>query len=312
MKDPVLLHQVFLSLDRTEEDLPSLEILRSIPVFEKNTRKRRTNAVCYLIQNKPFTPLNRFGFPREQVSSRIQLLFRSLTYLLRNSPPTESFDIHLFHEGDLTPEQTSELLSMATPERLIYLHTIRLPSPPRHVDVSIVQDRIQKARQKGYDAYRDMSYRNMCSFYSFYVYDVFLHWGYEKMMRLDDDSFLLEKLDRLFTYPQDYVYRLSVEEDPRYMLYYQEVVDRYCHSRHLPLIKRLERTVFNNFFVLRLSIYKDPLVRDFLNYIYRSGGIYYFRWGDAIVQSTLLKLQPHFSILPLTFDYQKWGYTYYE
>jgi len=266
---------------------------------------QNTDAVCFLVQNRPFTPQDIFRLPRERADNRIHLFFRSIQHLLENAPPNESFDVHVFHEGDLTPEQHVQLHTLSTDRRPIHVHEIRFEVPP-HVDRSLVERQMKRARKNKVPAYRTMGYRHMCSFYSFYVYPLFLSWGYRKLMRLDDDSVLLRPVRRLFSIEKDYVYRLTMEEDQRYMEYFEPFLRKYFDR----LTEYPREIVFNNFFLLNLDIYRDSDIRYYLSMVYSSGGVYYCRWGDAVVQSYMLlymwKLR--FSIMRLEFSYEKWGY----
>jgi hypothetical protein len=77
---------------------------------------------------------------------------------------------------------------------------------------------------------------------------------------------------------------------------------------------------FNNFFLLDLTLYTQPRVVDFLDYIDHHGGIYLYRWGDALIQGTMLKYICQVKIQQLDFQYSKWLivhdplmlYEYYE
>ena len=58
----------------------------------------------------------------------------------------------------------------------------------------------------------------MCSFYSFHAYPIFIQWGYRKLMRLDDDSFIMEEvIEPLFDWNFDYIYRLEQVENENYI-----------------------------------------------------------------------------------------------
>lgn len=47
---------------------------------------------------------------------------------------------------------------------------------------------------------------------------------------------------------------------------------------------------YNNFFIARMDLYRDPRVQRFVKYIDRTGGIYRYRWNDLLVQSMVVQL----------------------
>ena len=49
-------------------------------------------------------------------------------------------------------------------------------------------------------------------------------------------------------------------------------------------------TFFNNFEIAAFSVFRDPLYVDFFDYLDKSGGFYYERWGDSAVNSLYLYL----------------------
>lgn len=308
MQDPSLFSRIMTHTQKKYLPIPSLYMEDPF-----QNEKESEFAICFLVQNKIFAKDDTLGFPRENSKNRIHLFFQSLSYLRENGPRNEQYDIHVFHEGDLTQSQMEKTLSYSLPNSPIFIHEFRFPEPPAHVDMDVVQEKIDLSKKLNIAAYRSIGYRHMCSFYSFYVYPIFHQWGYKKLMRLDDDSYLMEPIETLFLLPEDYVYRLRMNEDPRYMMYFTLAVKSYCKKNKIldANIQNLQDTVFNNFFIVDLSIYKNPQVLDFLSFIYTTGGIYYFRWGDALIQSAIFHIWPHlFKTRQLTFAYQKWGFTY--
>ena len=305
MEDRRMLNRMLDTMKDIHKDIPSLKIKRSD--FRHSINKY---AVCYLIQNKYFDSFNKFGFPREKYVNRLNLFFDSLQYLLKNFASSEHFDIHVFHEGDITDIHITKILSYSTNNRKIFIHEIVFEIPS-HIYTEKVNERIKKAHSFGLKGIRDIGYRHMCSFYSFHVYPLFIKWGYQKLMRLDDDSFLLDKTDSLFSIESDYLYRLNQIEDTKYMLYFEECLDYFCKDNMIPLMEMDTKIIFNNFFIVDLKIYNDADVLKYLKAMYSAGGIYYCRWGDALIQSYIFKLWPQkFLVRQIQFEYQKWGYRF--
>jgi hypothetical protein len=130
-------------------------------------------------------------------------------------------------------------------------------------------------------------------------------------MRLDDDSFMMEEIiEPLFDWNYDYIYRLEQTENQNYMMYFEDFITEFCRKKKIK-VSFDANIVFNNFFIVDLRIYQDKDVIEYLKSVYHSGGIYYCRWGDALIQSFIFKLFPKkFSITQVKFDYGKWGITY--
>lgn len=301
MDDPIILNKI-LDINYTNE-IPFIKIKSE---FSHEIQKN-PYAICYLVQNKRFE--EKFGFPREKYTNRIDMFMDSIGYLDKNFS-SKHVDIHVFHEGDLNLAQSKQIQSFSKNDCKIYIHEITFDIPA-HIDIQKVNDRIKNAPLYNIKEYRTIGYRNMCSFYSFYVYPIFIQWGYKKLMRLDDDSFILEKIDeKIFEMNVDFTYRLEQIENQNYMMYFKEFIKQFCQKTKNKFV--FDPTIiFNNFFIVDLKVYKDPHVIEFLNAVYHSGGIYYCRWGDALIQSYILKLfSERFTIKKIRFAYEKWGFLY--
>ena len=156
----------------------------------------------------------------------------------------------------------------------------------------------------------------MCRFYSITVYYTMLKLGYRKMMRLDDDGYILSKIPNVFEYvsPENpYLCRLFQNESTKTTENILDHVDEFAkfyNIRHYRRPKETEIVIpFNNFFVLDLSFYQDMTVSQFLKYVDLVGGIYENLWGDALVQGLLLKLK-NVQVQKFEFAYGKWGRKY--
>lgn len=293
--------------DKWPHDLQSsIDLVNSDFRFQT---KKNPNVVVYLIQNKPFTKRNKCGLPREKVNNRLDLFFRSLKLLLKNYPANETFDVHVFHEGDVPPPIQTKIKAMKTDSISIFISHIVFKLP-FWLNKDNIMQRIENAPKK--KAWRDLGYRHMCRFYSLLIYPKLIEWGYQKMVRLDDDGFLLSPIKELFNKiqkPNSYFCRLFQMEDITYSKHYSDHLKCFCAYHSIPFPDNIFHVPFNNFFVLDLHIYKHPLVQKFLMYVDMTGGIYEHRWGDALIQGTLLKLIGT-KAEKMVFDYSKWGVIY--
>jgi hypothetical protein len=152
----------------------------------------------------------------------------------------------------------------------------------------------------------------MCRFYSFQIYDYLLKYGYKKMMRLDDDSYIVENMTKLFvlvTEDTPYICRLFQSEDVVYRKHVDYFVNIFTDRMNYDRIQEEQIAIcpFNNFFLLDLSIYEREDVQKFLFFMDCVGGIYSHRWGDAVLQNILLRLLLPHSVYRMGFTYSKWG-----
>ena len=280
------------------------------------TSSSNDNALVYLVQNKKFTTKHQFGLARENTHSRMELFHMSLSYFVDHVHPDDmGVDIHVFHEGDLTTDHALRATKTAKRYR-VFFHSVRFECPA-WLDPNEIQKTIDDSDIPGW---RDMGYRHMCRFYSLLVYPQLLEWGYKKMMRLDDDSFPLETLPRLFgsVSPENpYMARITQKEGETFRRNFYPTFSAFCQSKGLPCPAEEDPEFyiipFNNFFVVDLSLYQRPIVQDYLAYMDRSGGIYRYRWGDALVQGIMVKHVAGIKDVPLfTFRYAKWGIEFDE
>ena len=82
-------------------------------------------------------------------------------------------------------------------------------------------------------------------------------------------------------------------------------------QKPLPVIKEKEKLYmpimyYNNFFITKTSFWHQPEVQSILQKIEEDGSIFYFRWGDAPLQSLIVMLHsPADKISKANFDYSK-------
>jgi len=276
-------------------------------------KKHYTNALVYLVQNKKFTKKNQFGFARENVTTRIELFFKSLSYFIdHQNHQDESVDIHIFHEGDLEEEHFTRTTTIAK-RCLVFFHHVEFRLP-EWISSKEVNESIASNTTPGW---RDMGYRHMCRFYSILIYPQLLRWGYRKMMRLDDDSFVMEPLPLLFksVSPENpYKCRLLQQESNKFAYDFYQEYHAFCDLYKIPCPdKSYDFYVipFNNMFVLDLSIYERTDVKNYLQYMDKTGGIYRYRWGDALIQGVMIRQLCNIRDISLfRFSYSKWGITF--
>jgi len=137
----------------------------------------------------------------------------------------------------------------------------------------------------------------MCRFHAKTVYEQPILARLQYVWRLDDDSYI--------TKPISYdVFRLM--RDRRIQYGYARIVSEYriC-IRHLwpaafaYISRHRLRTTFkmsrglifwNNFEMSDLDVWRSPQYKEYIDYIDRLGGIYYYRWGDSTIKTIAARL----------------------
>lgn len=62
---------------------------------------------------------------------------------------------------------------------------------------------------------------------------------------------------------------------------------------------------YNNFFIMKTSVWCDEKTIDLIDKIDKSGNIFYYRWGDAPLQTIIISLIDHTKISKIDFKYSK-------
>ena len=152
-----------------------------------------------------------------------------------------------------------------------------------------------------------LNYRHMCRFMSGYFfrhrltlkYDYFMHidrdsqfpceWRYDPLFRLHHESssydFLMGNFERVFTMPTlwpsirrwfiDQNQSLAVDNSLRYV----------SDDRGITLDISTPCIFYNNFEVASFSVFRSEQYFRYFDYLDRTGGFYYERWGDAPVHT---------------------------
>ena len=146
---------------------------------------------------------------------------------------------------------------------------------------------------------RPIGYRYMCQFWS---HTVFHHPtiknNYDYIMRLDDDSYLLEPLEYdLFEYANennlDYIYRALAWDiplaGPDYLLpQYLRTYHNNCKSHCFPF--QSYDSIYNNFFLTRIHFWHQRKIVGFLNSLLANDSILIYPLGDGNIHAVVLAL----------------------
>lgn len=147
-----------------------------------------------------------------------------------------------------------------------------------------------------------IGYRNMCQFFHSEYYKYLDE--YDWFMRLDTDSFIIDKVDyNLFEYLESknkiYGYVGEIPEWPDAVKHLDEWFETFTKKHRLKtsFYKSLivngnyqYRQIYNNFEIVNKEYFKNNKVQFIMSEINKSGNIYRWRWGDAPLRTLTLSL----------------------
>ena len=212
-------------------------------------------------------------------------------------------DVLIFHNGDFdAADEAFEQKTLGRPE----VHFIHLREGGRHWHLPFLDPSLAE----GWVAGREfgVGYRHMCRWWGVLFAELLLEMGYEYAARLDDDSRLLSTperslFERLDADGADFGYRVDAIEMCCNPAFRERMVDEYLRHPASPNATFLHECClratdgrynhlgyYNNFFVVRLSLYARPDVKAFLSFVDWTLGWYLLRENDLAVQSLLVQL----------------------
>ncbi len=230
-------------------------------------------------------PLNRV-IKSEPGLTRYDVLRRSLRSVKQYLP---ALPIIIFHE-DYNERQFSELREI--------IGDITFES----VDFSGGQEHFVFRPEEGGDYERQRTYQLMCRFFCgpLQVHPAIQHYDY--YMRLDDDSFFIEPKIPDFNalLQHDYTYRSVYTEVFRQSLC--DFTARFLEKHNLKPDMSLGtcqdafngRAIYSNFHISKLSMWRHPIVKAYLDEIEECHGILAEMWTDSRIQAMIAWL-----LLPL-------------
>ena len=159
---------------------------------------------------------------------------------------------------------------------------------PRFVNRSLVREIV---------CHKKIAYRHMCRFHAKLLYEQPILAGLQYIWRLDDDSFITRPVGYdVFQLMRDrriqYGFRVVINDSSECVRGLWEAVDVYVKQRAITPKFRWPRSqmYYNNFELSDLDVWRSRKYRDYIDYIDRTGGIFYHRWGDAPIKSLAVAL----------------------
>jgi alpha 1,2-mannosyltransferase len=202
-----------------------------------------------------------------------------------------NYPVIIFYEpGDISEADRNRM--RASTSSTLFFQRVEFELPP-YVNKTMISKHCSQLAKFG------LGYRHMCRFHALKVYQepILETDGLEYIWRLDDDS--------VFTRPVgydvmrfmrnrklQYAYALLSVDSLDCIVGLEEAIQRY--AKFMSITPRsdwqLPTIVYNNFEISAASFWRSTSYRQFINYIDRLGGIYYYRWGDAPIKSAAVAL----------------------
>lgn len=248
----------------------------------------------------------------------------SLYFLFKHFNATYRYPVIIFHEGDYDAVSQTDILNgiRASCRSLVTFQTLERSDfeLPKHIDAHKVAVSVEL---KVTPYWRNAKYRLMCRWWLMEHRKYAT--GYDYIMRLDDDSIIEEEIDKdLFVWmkERDLVYASNMvhtdcgicnygmkeffasrfpKDDVDKLFVKQEVPSRLVTfhplrcllSSMVSPLPEIQETMtlwmptmyYNNFFITRTEFWRRPDVSETLDAIDRNGSMFYFRWGDAPLQT---------------------------
>ncbi|ELU17832.1 hypothetical protein CAPTEDRAFT_53752, partial [Capitella teleta] len=219
-------------------------------------------------------------------SSRVKKLTKSLEALHANFNQQYDYPVIIFHENDLRKEL--ETLRTSTKNR-VYFQEIKFEEPAF----------LQKEIPGDITCKSAISYRHMARFHAKVVYEYPIVRYFDYLFRLDDDSVITSRVEfdlfqHMAVHQLQYGYRLIHFDLDVCVAGLWEVTD--CYAKENAIKPEFYhnwtkgKIYYNNFEISKTSFWLSKAYQDYIQYIDRSGGIFYHRWGDAPVKSLALSL----------------------
>ena len=198
------------------------------------------------------------------------------------------YPVIIFHEADFE-EFIPQVRSMTNSTLFFQLVKFTIPT---FLTQPVREKRIRCHPSK-------IGYRHMCRFHSKLVYEEPTIRTLEYYWRLDDDSLLLSPISYdVFVYMRDnklrYGYSLIGSDVDRCVTGLWEATESYIKTNNLQptFFEHWPKAAiyYNNFEISSTEIWMSQACQDYLEYLDRLGGTYYFRWGDAPIHGLAISL----------------------
>lgn len=269
----------------------------------------------------------------------------SLYFLFRNFNTRFKYPVIILHEGDYDNNSINEITSSVRKECRYLIDFVKIDSSDFHVPDYIDIDKMNRCIDSAPVPYwRNKNYRLMCNFWinNFIKYcdkydyimrldddsiieepintDIF------KMIEEKDHNYMSniihvdcsicnygmkEFFEKIMPDKMEKISELFMEHSldsnnphfTRFKKLYLALNDKEYEGNSVNMAMPV--MYYNNFFVTKTSVWKTPEIKEIIKSINECGNIFYCRWGDAPLQTIIMKLYDNNKMTKLDFKYSK-------
>jgi alpha 1,2-mannosyltransferase len=251
----------------------------------------------------------------------VPLLFRSISLLCLNFKYIRDYPIVVFHDDIDRP--TISNLMVALHRRFGYIPNIKFELLQFEMPEWVTTDPSKYVVPMN-EAW--MGYRHMCRFHSGGIYKEPRLAKYDYYWRLDSDSYIYSPInydpfEKMRSQDFEYAYMCDEEgEVPSVAQDLWETTVKFMEESNIPMNDYLKSRLvdgrwnynmfYTNFEIAKFSFFRGKDYMAYFDYLDKSGGIYYKRWGDAPIHwlGVRLFMNPSkiWAVKDITYHHNAW------
>jgi hypothetical protein len=281
----------------------------------------------------------------QNTTERKIYLKTSLYFLFRNFNAKYKYPVIILHEGDYDIESMNEITTSIRKDCRYLIDFKKIDSGDFDIPKNIDEKKMNKCIDtKPVPYWRNKKYRLMCNFWinNFMKYcndydyimridddsiieepinaDIFKmieekgHNYMSNIIHVDCsicnygmkeffEKILPDKIDKISELFMEHSLDSNSPHFARFKKLYLALNDKEYEGNNVNMAMPV--MYYNNFFVTKTAIWKTPEITDIIDKINETGDIFYCRWGDAPLQTIIMKLYDNDKMTKLDFKYSK-------
>jgi hypothetical protein len=281
----------------------------------------------------------------QNTTERKIYLKTSLYFLFRNFNAKYKYPVIILHEGDYDIESINEITTSIRRDCRYLIDFKKIDSGDFDIPKNIDEKKMNKCIDtKPVPYWRNKNYRLMCNFWinNFMKYcndydyimridddsiieepintDIFKmieekgHNYMSNIIHVDCsicnygmkeffEKILPDKIDKISELFMEHSLDSNSPHFARFKKLYLALNDKEYEGNNVNMAMPV--MYYNNFFVTKTAIWKVPEITDIIDKINETGDIFYCRWGDAPLQTIIMKLYDNDKMTKLDFKYSK-------
>jgi hypothetical protein len=281
----------------------------------------------------------------QNTTERKIYLKTSLYFLFRNFNAKYKYPVIILHEGDYDIESINEITTSIRRDCRYLIDFKKIDSGDFDIPKNIDEKKMNKCIDtKPVPYWRNKNYRLMCNFWinNFMKYcndydyimridddsiieepintDIFKmieekgHNYMSNIIHVDCsicnygmkeffEKILPDKIDKISELFMEHSLDSNSPHFARFKKLYLALNDKEYEGNNVNMAMPV--MYYNNFFVTKTAIWKTPEITDIIDKINETGDIFYCRWGDAPLQTIIMKLYDNDKMTKLDFKYSK-------